>query len=87
MKLKRIFSLALVLLMIVALVGCGGRKRKPIELTLNSEDATAILAAAGIQLPDAETAAGAGTTVRWFAHYDVFQNYSEDELVNSGAWT
>ena len=87
MKLTRILSISLAVLMIVALVGCGGSKRQPIELTLSTEDSAAILNAAGIRLPDASEAAGAGTTVKWCAHYDPFQNYSEDEIVNTGFYT
>ncbi len=84
---KRIIALALCLLMIVALVGCGGKKRQPIELTLSTEDAEAILRAAGIALPPAEEAAGANSVVQWFCWYDPLQNYNEDEIVNSGYWT
>ena len=87
MKITKILALAMAVIMIIALVGCGGSKRKPIALTLSTEDSEAILNAAGIRLPTAEEAAGAGTTVRWCAHYDVFQNYSEEEMVNTGAWT
>ena len=84
---KRILAAILSSVLIIALVGCGGRKRQPIELTLNTEDAVAILAAAGIDLPDAETAKGAGSTVNWYAWYDPFQNYSADEIVNTGFFT
>lgn len=84
---KRIISIALVILMITALVGCGSKKRKPITLTLSSEDSTKILAAAGIHLPDASIAPGAGSTVKWFSWWDPFQNYSEDEIVNTGFYT
>ena len=84
---KKILSLALVLLMIVALVGCGGRKRKPIQLTLNSEDSAAILAAAGIQLPDPETVVGANTTLKWFSWFDSFHNYNKEEVLATGYWT
>lgn len=73
--------------MIVALVGCGSKKREIIELTLNSEDSAKILAAAGIHLPDPETAPGAGTTIKWLAHYDGFHNYNEGEVVNTGFFT
>ena len=75
------------LIMIVTLVGCGGRKRQPIELTLNTEDAAAILAAAGIRLPDASEAKGANSVVEWFCWYDPFQNYDEGEMVNTGYFT
>ena len=62
---KKILSLALCLLMIFALVGCGGNEREIVKLTLSTEDAEAILAAAGIILPDAETVAAAGTSVKF----------------------
>ncbi len=84
---KRLFALALVVLMIFALVGCGGKKREIVEVTLSTEDAEAILAAAGITLPDAETVTAAGSTIQWFAWYDPLHNYSEDEIVNTGHWT
>ena len=84
---KRFISLAFVLLMIVALVGCGSNKRKPIQLTLSSEDSEAILNAAGVRLPDKSVAAGADSVVTWFGWGDPFQNYSEGELVNTGYWT
>ena len=87
MKLKRIIAVALAALMIVALVGCGSKKRQVVELTLSTEDSEAILRAAGITLPDADSAPGAGSTVKWCAHYDPFQNYSEDEIVNTGFYT
>ena len=55
---KRLLSLSLALLLIISLVGCGKSKRpQPVQLTLSTEDSEAILAAAGIKLPDAETAA------------------------------
>ena len=84
---KRIMAIMLTLLMIVALVGCGHKKRQPIQLTLSTEDAEAILKAAGISLPDAESAEGAGTKVQWFGWSDPFQNYNETEIVNTGFWT
>lgn len=87
MKMKRLLSLALAILMIFVLVGCGEKGRQIVHVTLAAEDAEAILAAAGIQLPDAETAAGAGTTVRYFSWYDGFHNYDEDEIVNTGYFT
>lgn len=68
-------------------LGYRSSKRKPIQLTLSTEDSEAILNAAGIRLPDAADAEGAGTEVKWFAHYDVFQNYSDEEMVNTGACT
>ena len=84
---KRLFALALVVLMIFALVGCGGKKREIVEVTLSTEDAEAILAAAGITLPDAETVSAAGSTIQWFAWYDPLHIYSEVEVVNTGHWT
>lgn len=85
---KRIVAMILALVLVFALVGCGkGKKREPIKLTLSTEDSEAILAAAGINLPDAATAAGANSTVKWFCWYDPFQNYDEGEIVNTGYWT
>lgn len=84
---KRVFALALVILMIVALVGCGSNKRKPIQLTLSTEDSEAILQAAGVRLPDASVAAGANSVVKFFGWGDPFQNYDEDELVSLAYWT
>lgn len=81
---KRAFAVLLAVLMIIALVGCGKAQREVIKLTLSTEDAEAILAAAGIMLPDAETTACAGSVVKWYAWYDSLQNYSEDEIVNTG---
>ena len=83
---KKLLALALTLLMIFALVGCGGKRREPIQLTLSTEDSEAILNAAGIRLPDAETV-GEVATVKWFSWYDPFQNYDEDEMVNTGFYT
>ena len=84
---KRIFALALVLLMIFTLVGCKSNKRQVIELTLSTEDSEAILAAAGIRLPDAEATIATGTVVQWCSWYDSLQNYNEDEIVNTGYFT
>ncbi len=85
---KRLFTLVLVLLMIFTLVGCGkSNKREIVKLTLSTEDAEAILAAAGITLPDAEDTAAAGTVVKYYSWYDPFNNYSEDEIVNTGYFT
>ena len=85
---KRIIAIMLVLILVVSLVGCGkGKKRQPITLTLSTEDSEAIMRAAGVVLPDAETAAGANSTVRWLCWYDDFHNYSEDEIVQTGYWT
>ncbi len=84
---KRITAALLCLLMIFALVGCGGKKREIVEITLSTEDSEAILAAAGIRLPDVSVAKGANTVLKWFSWYDGFHNYAEDEVVNTGFWT
>ena len=64
---KRLLSLLLVLMLIVSLIGCGkSARRQPIRITLSTEDSEAILAAAGITLPDAEVAAGANSVVKYF---------------------
>lgn len=84
---KRIIALCLVLLMIVAVTGCGSKKRQPIKLTLSTEDSEAILKAAGVTLPDAESAPGAGKTVQWFGWSDPYQAYTETTIVNTGFWT
>ncbi len=86
-NIKRLLSLAMVVLMVFALVGCGSTKRQIVEVTLSTEDAEAILAAAGITLPDAETVSAAGTTIQWFSWYDSFHNYDEAEIVNTGFFT
>ena len=85
--LKRILSMALAAMMVLAVVGCGKEKRQPIKLTLSTEDSEAILRAAGIMLPDAESAPGANTVVKYFSWVDYLQNYSEDEIVNTGYFT
>lgn len=78
----------LALILIIALVGCGNsNKREIVKLTLSTEDSVAILAAAGIRLPDVEEAVGANTTVKWYSWEDPFHNYSEDEIINTGFWT
>lgn len=84
---KRFIAMALVLVLIFALFGCKDKKRQPIKLTLSTEDSEAILAAAGINLPPAETAAGANSVVKFFCWYDPFQNYDEDEMINTGYFT
>ncbi|MBQ8396062.1 MAG: extracellular solute-binding protein [Oscillospiraceae bacterium] len=84
---KKIIALAMVVLMIFALVGCGSNKRVIVEVTLSTEDSEAILAAAGISLPDVAEVAAAGSTVQLFSWYDDFHNYSEDEIVNTGFFT
>lgn len=84
---KRFLAIALAALMVFALVGCGKKKRQPIQLTLSTEDSEAILRAAGIRLPSIEEAKGANSTVKWFCWGDPFQNYTEDEMVNTGYWT
>ncbi len=84
---KRIAAVACALVMIMVLVGCGSSSREIVYLTLSTEDSAAILAAAGITLPDVEEAEGANSVVKWFAWYDQFHNYSEDEIVNTGYFT
>lgn len=85
---KRILALILVVLTIFALVGCTkDNKRQIVEVTLSTEDAEAILAAAGITLPAAEDVAAAGSEIVWFAWFDSFHNYDEAEVVNTGFWT
>lgn len=84
---KRFLAIALAALMVFALVGCGKKKRQPIQLTLSTEDSEAILRAAGIALPPIEEAKGANSVVKWFCWGDPFQNYSEAEMVNTGYWT
>lgn len=84
---KRIIAVLLAALMIVALVGCGSKKREPIQLTLSTEDAEAILRAAGIMLPDASEAAGANTVIQLYGYQNSLQNYSESEMVQTGYWT
>ena len=84
---KRVISIAFVFIMAAALFGCGARKRNPIQLTLSTEDSEAILNAAGIRLPDADVAKGTGTVVNYLSWGDPYQNYSEDEIINTGYWT
>ncbi len=84
---KKLIALALALVMVFALVGCGKNKREIVKLTLSTEDSEAILAAAGITLPDAETTAAANSIVKWYSWYDGFHNYAEDEVINTGFWT
>lgn len=48
---KKIVSLALVMLMLFVFVGCGKQGREIVRVTLSTEDAESILAAAGIRLP------------------------------------
>lgn len=59
---RRLVCVLLAALVVFVMVGCGKEKRQIIKLTLSTEDSEAILAAAGIMLPDAESAKGAGTT-------------------------
>ncbi len=84
---KRIIAIILAALMITALVGCGKQRRKIVELTLSTEDSEAILNAAGIRLPDKEDTPAAGTITKFYAWYDAFHNYAEDEIVNTGYFT
>ena len=83
---KRIIALALAMVLVVALVGCGEKKRQPIQLTLSTEDSEAILRAAGIALPDPAEVGKAGK-VTWLSWMDPFQNYDEGEIVNTGYYT
>ena len=83
---KRILAVALAVIMIAALVGCGRAQREPIKLTLSTEDSAAILAAAGIRLPDPSEVGEPGT-VTWLSWMDPFQNYDEGEIVNTGYYT
>lgn len=87
MFVKRFAALALAVVLIFTLVGCGKKKREIVKLTLSTEDSEAILAAAGIMLPDVETAAGANSVVNFYSWEDGFHNYSDDEIVNTGFWT
>lgn len=84
---KRFASLLLVFCICLTFIGCGTKKRSPIQLTLSTEDSEAILAAAGIKLPDPETAVGANSVVKWYSWYDGFRNYSEEEIVQTGYYT
>ena len=85
---KKIIALFMALILIAALVGCGQKKRQPITLTLSTEDAEAILAAAGIMLPDAEAVGvEAGTVIKLYDYRNDLQNYSEEEMVQTGYWT
>lgn len=70
-----------------SVTACSKGGRKIIEVTLSTEDYEAILAAAGVKLPDAETCSSTGTTVKWLSWEDDFHNYSEDEIVNTGYFT
>ena len=84
---KRLVAAILAVLFILTIVGCGKQKREIIKLTLSTEDAEAILRAAGITLPDEQTAAGTNSTVKYLSWYDGFHNYSEDEIVKTGYFT
>lgn len=84
---KKTISLLFAAIMIIALVGCGAQKREPIILTLSTEDAEAILNAAGIYLPDADEIGCAGTIVQLYGYRNDLQNYSENEMVETGYWT
>ena len=84
---KKIIAVFLALLTVIALVGCGSNKRKPIELTLSSEDSEAILAAAGIRLPDEADTPAAGSTIKYYSWGDFVHNYDDDEIIQTGYWT
>lgn len=85
--LKKFTAIALAVLMIFVLAGCGGKKRDIIVLTLSSEDSEAILKAAGIMLPEASQTPAAGSTVKYYSWNDDLNNYSESEMVQTGYWT
>ena len=87
MSIKRISAVLLAVMLIIGITGCGSNKRQPIKLTLSTEDSAAILNAAGIRLPDVEEARGANSTVNYFGWKDPYQNYSDDEIINTGYWT
>ncbi len=84
---KRIIAILLAVIMIAALVGCGSKKRQPIELTLSTEDSEAILLAAGVRLPDISETPAANSTIQFFSWFDPINNYTEDQVVNTGYWT
>ncbi len=85
---KRVLLFCMAALMLVSVCGCSNsNKREIVRLTLSTEDSEAILAAAGITLPEVEEVEAANTTVEWFGWYDPFHNYSDDEVVNTGYWT
>ena len=84
---KKIFALLIVVILVIGLVGCGKPKREVIELTLSTEDAEAILNAAGIYLPEAESVACKNTVIRLYGYRNDLQNYSEEEMVQTGYWT
>lgn len=84
---KRIFALVVTTVILFSVTACSKGGRKIIEVTLSTEDYEAILAAAGVKLPDAETCSSTGTTVKWLSWEDDFHNYSEDEIVNTGYFT
>ena len=73
---KRIFAISATIVLCMSMLltfgGCGKRKREIVKLTLSTEDSEAILAAAGIMLPDAETTSAAGTTVKYYGWEDPF---------------
>ena len=84
---KRIIAILLAVIMIAALAGCGSKKRQPIELTLSTEDSEAILLAAGVRLPDISETPAANSTIQFFSWFDPINNYTEDQVVNTGYWT
>lgn len=84
---KRVIACLLAFCMIISLCACGKKKRQIIKLTLSTEDSEAILAAAGITLPDVADVAAAGTTITYYSWEDRFHNYSEDEIINTGYFT
>ncbi len=84
---KRFIAITLTILMLAALVGCGSKKRQPIQLTLSTEDSEAIMLAAGVRLPDVSEAKGANSEIEFFSWFDSINNYTEAEVVNTGYWT
>lgn len=87
MKHKSILAIITVIIMILSFVGCSSNERQVIKLTLSTQDSEAILAAAGVTLPDIADVGCANSVVEWFSWFDDFHNYSEDEIVNTGYFT
>ncbi|MCC8196829.1 MAG: extracellular solute-binding protein [Ruminococcus sp.] len=84
---KKAIALLLAGILIISLVGCGSANKEVVQLTFATQDAEAILNAAGVYLPTVEETSAANSTIVWFAWYDDMQNYSDDEIINSGYWT
>lgn len=64
--------------MTVDLFGCSNNKRQIVEVTLSTEDAEAILAAASIGLPAAEVTMASGTTIKQFFAAKTLKKWSGD---------